>query len=1023
MTFRHFPPLPPLSAVPAPRPPAPGAAGPAPAPGPARRLPRFRSLLLGAALTAFPSVVATVLAVVFAAAPTAGQSLSTVQGFVADETGAALPGVFLELTDEARGGNRTALTNATGFFAIRSVPSGDYRLTASLSGFRTLSRENLEVLVGQVLDLDLELGLSGVEETVVVTAAPLLEVGRAGAAGYVGEEEITSLPISGRDFVQFALLQPTVKVEPQRGGISLSGQRGINSGMTIDGADAKSAFFGYGRGGEATGNGGLVVAQESVQEFQVVTSGYSAEAGRSGGGYLNVVTKSGGNEFAGSGFFFARNDGLVARLPQSPLDAHRGVSADDDRYEVDEFRRYNWGASVGGPLARDRTHFFLSYDQTARSQPFLRNLRGRGHYDALLGSFPDLVAGFTPNSDGIAGADPDQGRTATGEFVRETANLILFGKLNHQLGDAHALTLRYNFTDYSRSSDFVAEESKKLERTHAVVASLVSLVGETGVNEFRVQYAYDDLDRLSNLPDDAVQAHIRIFAPSRTSFGKPWWLPILVDERKVEVTNRFSFLRGNHEIRMGFDLNADFLSEYFAGNADGRYDFNTTADFIANRARRARIFFGDVSNPNFDVAQQTLGLYVQDSWSPNRRFTVNLGARWDGTFNPSGVEHVLPEGRGAPDDFDNFSPRLGFALSVDERSVLRGGAGVFYARTPTLLFYSAFTETGVFPRYGNAVVSPGDTGFVPLGGAIDNSNPPDGLTPSLSYLSPDFEDPRTIRANLGYEREIAEDLALSLDLVYARGDSLASNWDANVAAPTPDGYGRPVYSGERIDPAYGPVLVRAPLARSDYRAATIALRRRYGGGAQFQAHYTFSQDRSNDDNERATSALTLTNPFDPDYDWGVSARDIPHRFVASGLFDLPFGFRASGIFTAQSGSPWTALDPEAGYHNHPGFDVGPGESQARAVVDGALVPVNGERNEARMNFDFRLTRRFRFGEVEVEALFEVFNVLNRNTFAVDDGNRRYYYLDDGVTRNPEFGLGGDLVGAQRQAQLGLRFVF
>ena len=991
------------------------------------------ALFLAAARAALPIVLPVVLPAAFAAvlpaalvlapAPAAAQSLSTVQGFVTDETGAALPGVAIELTDEARGRSRRAQTNAAGFFAVRSVPSGDYRLTASLSGFRPARRENLEVLVGQILDLDLELGLSGVEETVVVTAAPLLEAGRAGAAGYVGEEEIASLPISGRDFVQFALLQPTVKVEPQRGGISLSGQRGINSGMTIDGADAKSAFFGYGRGGEATENGGLVVAQESVQEFQVVTSGYSADAGRSGGGYLNVVTKSGGNEFAGSGFLFFRNDDLAARRPQSPLDAARGVPATDERYEVDEFRRYNWGASVGGPLVRDRTHFFLSYDQTARRQPFLREIRGRGQYDAVLASFPDLVAGFAPNADGAASADPARGRTATGQFVRETANLILFGKLDHEWSEAHSLTLRYNFTDFDRSSDFVAEESKKLERTHALVASLVSLVGETGVNEFRVQYAYDDLDRLANLRGDVLQANFRLFAPSRGTFGKPWWLPIFVDERKFQVANRFSVLRGNHEIRAGFDLNADFLSEYFAGNADGRYDFDTIADFQANRAARARIFFGDVSNPNFAVRQQTLGLYLQDSWSPNRRFTVNFGARWDGTFNPGGIEHVLPEGRSAPDDLDNFSPRLGFTLSLDEESVLRGGAGVFYARTPTLLFHSAFTDTGVYPQYGNAVVVPGDTGFVPLGGAIDNSNPPDGLTPSLSHVSPDFEDPRTIRANLGYEREIAEDFALSLDLVYARGDSLTSNRDANVPAPTRDEYGRPVYSGERINPAYGPILVRAPLARSDYRAATVALRRRYGGGAQFQAHYTFSQDRSNDDNERSSGSLTLTDPFDPDYDWGVSARDIPHRFVASGLFDLPFGFRASGIFTAQSGSPWTALDPAVGYHGHPGFEVGPTGPQARAVRDGAVVPVNGERNAARMNLDLRLTRRFHFGGVEIEALFEVFDVLNRNTFAVADANQQEIFLDDGVTRNPEFGLASDLVGSQREAQLGLRLVF
>ena len=721
-----------------------------------------------------PILAGVLLALALVPAAAAPQSLGAVQGFVTDDSGAALPGVALELLDLERGQSRSVTTNSEGFFAIRALPNGEYDLTASLAGFRTARREHIHLHVGQTLDADLQLHLASVEETVVVTAeAPLLDLGRGGAGGYVDEVEISALPISGRDFVQFALLKPTVKVEPQRGGISLSGQRGINSGLTIDGADAKSAFFGYGRGGEATENGGLVVAQESVQEFEVVTSGYSAEAGRSGGGYINVVTKAGTNDFSGSGFLFFRDNRMVATLPQSPLDASRGIAADDDRYEVDEFERYNWGASFGGPIARDRTHFFLSYDQTARSQPFLQDIRGAGQYDAILARYPDLLAGFSPNGDG----------TASGQFVRGTDNLILFGKLNHRVDDRHSLTLRYNFTDFARTSDYVAEESRKLERTHAVVGSLVSLIGDTGVNEFRVQYARDDLDRLANLPDGALQANFRIFAPSFSSFGKPWWLPIYVDEQKFEVTERFSFLSGNHEIRLGLNLSQDLLTEYFAGNADGRYDFDDVADFMAGDAARARIFFGNVDNPNFDVAQQTLGLYAQDSWSPNSRLTLNYGARWDATLNPGDIQHVLPEGTGIPNDLDNFSPRAGFVWSLDEASLIRGGAGVFYGRTPTLLFFSAYSNTGVFPNYGNAIVAPGETGFVPLGAAIDNANPPAGLIPALSYVHPDFEDPRTARFNFGYEREIGRDLAASLDFVHARGDLLASNVDANVAPP------------------------------------------------------------------------------------------------------------------------------------------------------------------------------------------------------------------------------------------------
>ena len=220
-----------------------------------------------------------------------------------------------------------------------------------------------------------------------------------------------------------------------------------------------------------------------------------------------------------------------------------------------------------------------------KDQPFLRDIRGRGQYDAVLTRFPELLAGFQPNDDGIAAADADRGRTASGQFVRGTDNLILFAKLNHRVNDRHSLILGYNFADYGRVSDFVGEESRRFVESHSVVGSLVSVVGERGVNELRFQHAYDHLDRSSHLPASTVQAGFQIFSPSFGSFGKPWWLPVFNHERNFEVRERFSLLSGNHEFRMGFTFSRDTLNEFFAGNADGSYDFDTVADFIAGRPR------------------------------------------------------------------------------------------------------------------------------------------------------------------------------------------------------------------------------------------------------------------------------------------------------------------------------------------------------------------------------------------------------------------------------------------------------
>ena len=220
----------------------------------------------------------------------------------------------------------------------------------------------------------------------------------------------------------------------------------------------------------------------------MVTSGYSAEAGRSGGrrherGHqerhqrprrLRRVLPA-----------RRRHGGAAAAV--APRRRARGCRPATLGTRWTSSAATTGAGSLGGPIRRDRTHFFLSYDQTAQGQPFLRDIRGRGQYDAVLAAFPELVAGYRPNDDGVAAADPERGRTASGRFLRETDNLILFGKLNHRASERHALTLRYNLTDYARVSDFVGEESRRFVESHSTVGSVVSVVGESGVNELRVQ--------------------------------------------------------------------------------------------------------------------------------------------------------------------------------------------------------------------------------------------------------------------------------------------------------------------------------------------------------------------------------------------------------------------------------------------------------------------------------------------------------------------------------------------------------
>ncbi|MEL7061139.1 MAG: TonB-dependent receptor, partial [Acidobacteriota bacterium] len=683
----------------------------------------FRNSFARVALLALLLVLAPVSA-------QAQQVLGTIQGLVTDTDGGVLPGVTVTVLNSETGVDRVVVTDAAGFYRARPLQSGVYEVTAQLDGFATSRIDNVRLLLAQSVDIDLTLQVEGVEEIINVTAeTPLVETSRSSAADYITEAEIEALPIQGRDFTDFALLTPTVQRDPDRGFITIAGQRGIYSGLNIDGTSAKSAFFGYGRGGEATENDGLVVAQDSVKEFQVVTSAFAPEYGANGGGYVNVITKSGTNTLRGSGFAFFTDDSLSEDLPSSPLDDFNNR---DGSRDADEFERLNYGLSVGGPIVEDKTHFFISWDQTDRDEPFTRSIDTPGVYDAIITrgqsepGFTDLVAGFDRESDG----------TATGLFTSSVDNLILFGKIDHEFTDKVSASLRANFTDYEQTSDFLDEESLKTEDTLSLVGSLLNLVGDSGVNEFRFQYAFDNLDRLSQRVGDPIEAQIRFRFGDFDSVGKFDFLPIFVEEEKLQVQNAFSYLSGNHDLKFGFDYQEDQLAQLFAGSLDGRYDFNSIEDFLNNNAARARINFGDVTFPNYDETQELLAIYAQDAWRVNDDLTVNYGLRYNATYNPDDLAHLFPEGRDIPDDDDNWAPRVGFAFTPggSGRDVVRGGIGLFYGRTPSLLFASQVQSNGLFPNFGRITVSPGQTGFVPLGTPIDNENPPETAVSSPAYV-------------------------------------------------------------------------------------------------------------------------------------------------------------------------------------------------------------------------------------------------------------------------------------------------
>ena len=987
--------------------------------------------------------LATVLAVLLlAATPAFSQVIGAgnMDGRMVDATGAVLPGVTVTVQNLDTGLTRTAITESSGRFRLLSLPVGPYTLTAELSGFQTLKREGLVMTVGALQSLgDMTIEVATVEEIITVTAeSPLIETSRPVVATTFNERAIENLPIQGRDFKNFALNTPNVVGPDPNSGrttISMGGMKGIDTNITVDGADFNNTFF-----GSATGQPEVpffVVSQEAVQEFQVLANGFSAEFGRSGGGFLNVVTKSGTNEFHGSGFYFGRGDW------------GRGTVQDGTGQDLDnsQFSQQQFGGSVGGPIARDKAHFFFSVDR----QGFDKPIRIQFNRD-VAGICNSEIWGMP-----VAGVD------CLSDEEKDTATLLsntaLLGKVDLQLSQNNTLSLRYNFSDFT-GENFVAaaggvagsvqafaENGTNLEAntSHSFVASNTTVIGTNKFNELRFQYSFESRPRLgqsNDLPTTVINDTGR--------FGRQWFLPITSDHSRIQITDNFTYLFGDHDLKVGADVNLTNTAQAFFGWGGGYYVFATLEDFVAQNhfqftQRVGLNGFSTKESGSVDIGQEELAFYVQDTWRPKPGVTIDLGLRWEGQWNPSaeevdptlGIQAKNPDNPGldtiglvqgyTPNDLNNFAPRFGFAWDPrnDGRTVVRGGAGLFYSRTNLLTMAANITANGyrqaLFFLFGGAQPFK-YPGIFPEAGLPADDPLNDSLPPSAVVFSDDpYNNPRTTRFNIGVEHEVAPNLSLGADFVFADTAHGNRRTNRNLTPPVSvDAFGRGLYDGSTIDPDYGQFQVEESTARRRYSSFVLSARKRFADDFQFQAFYTWSDLKTDDDTERDTGNPQGTQPDNLDADWAYSLLHIRHRFVANAVFNLPGDFIFSTLITTQSGRP---LNVTSGHD-----DNGDTNNNDQAVVDDsnrALVQAAGQdlpdglqtRNSGQQPgwfiMDIRLSKAFDFGRAgRIEGIFEMFNMFNnavRSSTLNDLGSSNFAFLN--------------VVGPPRQIQIGVKYTF
>lgn len=960
-------------------------------------------------------------------------STGTIAGTLRDESGTAIPSATITATNVSTGVTRTTATNEVGAYQLPLLAVGDYRVEAQLEGVRPLI---VKVNVGTTTTADLLIRMGSVAETITVTAeTPIVETTKSEVSSVVNEKFIANLPTNGRNFIDFALTTPGVTRDVRQGDISFAGQRGTLNSLVVDGSDNNNTFFGQALGRTGSGRAPYQFSQDAVKEFQINSNAYSAEFGRAGGAVINVVTKSGTNEIDGSTFFFHRNEGLNENDYINRLNNRRKSPYDFDQY----------GGSVGGPIVRDRHFYFLNYDaqRNAVTNDVILT------YRPINASDPDEIAGL------------ERLRNLAVDYPRGQNQDVFLVKTDHELFTNSRLSFRFNRQDFTGTNlenggitNSFEHTGDSIVQTDTYSLSFSSPLSTRFFNEVRGQYAKDFEPGRANSANP--EATVRQSGQTVLVIGRNFFSPRETTIKRLQLADTANFLLANHSLRAGFDVNRDEILNFFPGNFSGAYTFASIASFHRGRPsgageRYVQAFAGPgTSGPTTNPDLFETALFLQDEWRVNGALTLNLGVRYDrqGIEQPE-VRNPDPQLLAAgidtsvvPEDDDNVAPRLGFAWvpSFSPKSLVRGGYGVFYGRTPAIMVGTAHSNNGInvqtitftgnqVPTYPNIFPS------IPTGASLPR--------PTIFVFDKDYENPMTHQASLGYEHALNDDLALAVSYLFVQGNDLPRSTDINFGAstieqiPVQGGGSVPVkrFSTTRPFTNFNRIVSFQSTADSEYNGLSLELNKRFTSNWQARLSYTYGKVEDNKPDatavvpEGSDDAKFASDPSDFSTDWAPGDNDVRHRAVLSGLWDLNYatnvrngflrslasGWSVSGIATYQSGAPYSAIvNADLNRDGNTRNDLAPGFRR------------NSQRLPSILSVDPRITKTFGFGEYGVQLIAEAFNVFDADNVS---GERNVYYAFTNNTLVPQTSVGATSFGlptsssGPRIVQVAAKFTF
>jgi hypothetical protein len=927
-------------------------------------------------------------------AATAQSTGSNLVGHVDDGSGGALPGATVTATQKDTGYSRSTVAEADGSFRLPSLPAGTYSVVVELDGFATVTVESVVLNVARERDLTVTMNASKVTESItVVDEAPLVQT-EASIGAVVSQKQLEGLPLNGRQFANLAVLAPGTTLsyngdptKPNQLTVALNGGSGRNVNFVIDGGDNTDDTI-----GGALQNFNL----ESVQEFNIQTQQYKAEYGRSTGGVLTVVTKTGTNEFKGSAWGFYRSNSLNGK---TETERRAGIDKQD-------LKRKQYGLAFGGPIVKDKVHFFVTGERTDRDTFYSVNSGG------------DL-----PDFDGRSFATPYN-------------DDLITAKSTWQISPKQYLQVRYGYQKNDDKYGFSALAAPDSLGTVGNEYSSVLLghsaqIGSDSLNEFVFQYTKFEnaITADSNSPT--------IYFPSGAHRGQNINTPQTTNQKKNQFKDDFSFTRTLFGRANNFKAGLAYIDEPtlggdFSTGLNGQYQLDDAGHVVAIQVNGG--FFGN-STPIKEYSA-----YFQDDLLVNNRLTVNLGLRYDYNDGFDLDQHTNPiwqvlstqtryneyylqdfqggKGGKLKNDDDNWGPRIGFTFDTagDGKRLLRGGWGIYYDfpyTNATILFPAAAVQSnfGVVYAYNDQNgIRNADGTFFRVGQPLPpNQLPGADIPPPNEIASPTLATPYSRQASLGYSWQVNNWLGLNFEAVTIAYRDIPYRFRANPRDPA---------TGALRFPQFGNFRLWYGNGFADYDGANISFRARASAKFELQGFYTYSKAEGNvlagADEFRITNAGhqadvggarrdVSVNPLDPQCGacTGPLDTDARHRLTLSGIYNGPWGINATGMLRYRSALPYTVFIAQDLNGDGFAYDLPAG------------TKVNSKRGHSNSQIDLRLSKEFRFGDsFSLELIAEMFNVLNEKNPSVFDR-----------TGTPTNFAGDNLQGEQQLSQVGVRLRF